>query len=168
MLFRSGEIRYVVSGDVEGLDRVRHLSALLRFAGEVGVASDKVEIVGDAKALEARRFSELREALERLPLRGETALIGFRQGMKTELTKRALARRGMERVREVLGAKPATALVKKLEAERDKARGQERAAFEEAIATVKGDRALARALVLDPAEIFRSTRNTEEDRKSVV
>lgn len=158
----TGEIRYVVSGDVEGLDRVRHLSALLRFAGKVGVSSDKVELVGDPKAIEARRFSELREALDRLPLRGETALIGFRQGMKTELLKRSLARRGIERVREVLGAKPVTALVKRLEAERDKARGADRAALEAALDTVKTDRALARALVLDPASVFGSTKNTED------
>ncbi|MEZ0230618.1 MAG: hypothetical protein ACAI25_18500, partial [Planctomycetota bacterium] len=154
--------RYVVSGEVEGKDRVRHLSALLRFAGEHGVAADKVELVGDASALEARRFSELREGLERLPLRGETALIGFRKGIKTELMKRALARRGIERVREVLGAKPYSSLVAKLTAERDRARGAERKNLAEAVETVSGDKALARALLLDPETIFTSSKNTED------
>ncbi len=158
----TGEIRYIVSGDVEGMDRVRHLSALLRFAGDKGVASDKVELVGDPAAVEARRFAELREALARLPLGGETALIGFRQGMKTELLKRALARRGIERVREVLGSKPYTKLVETLEKERDKARGAERAALEGAIDTIKNDRTVGRALGLDPKEIFGSTKNTED------
>ena len=76
----NGEIRFVITGDITGIDRVRHLSLLLRFAGPngEGLPADKLTLVGDIEGLKQRNYRQLREGFERLGAHGTMALIGFR------------------------------------------------------------------------------------------
>lgn len=153
-----GKVRYVVTGTVDGLDRVRHLSSLLRFAGDAGsgVPNDKLVIVGDVEALKERNYRGMREALERMGLGGTTALIGFRATLKNELTERALARRGAEHLRDVLGPDPHAGLVERLTAARDGASGTTRAAIERVLGAVSADAALRAGMASDPERVLRN------------
>ncbi len=154
----SGEIRYVVSGTIDGADRMRHLTALLRFAGPDGrgVRNDRIEIVGDIEAVREAHESTLREGFRRLPLEGSTAIIGFRQTLANDLTKRALARGGIERAIEVLGANPFSTLTRRLTRERDAASGQRKVKLAQLVEQISGDTKLKEALSMAPAEVFLS------------
>ncbi|RMG10587.1 MAG: hypothetical protein D6731_17195 [Planctomycetota bacterium] len=154
-----GDIRYVITGDIGGMDRVRHLSALLRFAGADGrgVASRNVEIVGDPEAIAERSYRALRTGLERMGVPGDRAIIGFRGALKSELTERALARRGAEHLRDVLGAAPYEGLLRRLRAEHQRANGARRARLGELIAEVDADSKLASGLRVSPARAFSAT-----------
>ncbi|MGE0711449.1 MAG: hypothetical protein AB7N76_15795 [Planctomycetota bacterium] len=156
----TGEVRYVVTGTIDGMDRVRHLSSLLRFAGSdgQGIASSKVEIVGDVEAFKARQVEELRSGLGRIGLEGSTAIVGFRGAIRTELLERALARRGAEHLRDVLGADPIEGLKAKLRAEREGASGAERAKIDKLLSAVEADKKLAEGLRREPGRVFREVK----------
>ena len=93
----SGQVTYAITG-IDGVDRVRHLSSLLRFAGPngEGVPSERVRIFGDMEALKARNVRTFENALRYLGDPGGMAWIGFRGGVNAELTRRAMAMRGAE------------------------------------------------------------------------
>lgn len=142
---KAGEVRYVVSGTVDGMDRVRHLAALLRFAGPEGkgIAPDKLVVVGDADALREANTRTMAEGLSRMGLPSETAIIGFRGTLQDKLLERALARRGAEHVSDLLGSDPATALEDQVRAERDAASGERRAKLDALLGEVTGNKKLA-------------------------
>lgn len=151
-----GEIRYVVTGTVDGLDRVRHLTSLLRFSGENGrgIANNKIEIVGDANAIKESNYRAMRDGLDRMGLKSETAIIGFRMSLRNELQERTLARRGAEHLRDVLGSDPASGLLEKLKAERGRATGAARTQLDALIAEVEGNTKLAKGMGSSPARVF--------------
>lgn len=153
-----GKVRYIVTGTIDGLDRVRHLASLLRFAGNAGtgVPGERLVIVGDVDALKERNYRSMREALERMGLGGNTALIGFRATLKNELTERALARRGAEHLRDVLGPDPHAGLVERLIAARDAASGAARTELDRALAAVRDDAALRDGMGRDPERVLRN------------
>ncbi len=150
-----GEIRYVISGTVDGMDRVRHLSSLLRFAGPEGrgIPADKIEIVGDVEALKERDYRAMRDGLANMGLPGDAAMIGFRGTLKNELLERALARRGAEHLRDVLGSDPREGLLDALRAERDAATGSRKADLGELIEKVEASSKLA-GLDRAPQSVF--------------
>jgi hypothetical protein len=153
-----GQVRYIVTGTVDGIDRMRHLSSLLRFAGSdrSGVPAANLEIVGDVDALKERNYRAMREALERIGLGGSTAIIGFRATLKNELLERALARRGAEHLRDVLGPDPHKGLLERLAMARDAAPvGPERAEIERVHSLVANDAKLKANLAREPADVLR-------------
>ncbi|MCO5165451.1 MAG: hypothetical protein M9894_03665 [Planctomycetes bacterium] len=153
----NGSVRYVVTGTIDGLDRVRHLTSLLRFAGNErrGVPNDRIEIVGDVEAMKERNYRAMRDAMERIGLGGDTALIGFRATLKNELTERALARRGAEHLRDVLGADPYEGLRQRLTAARDALPvGPARAEVERALAAVSNDATLRDGMNRAPERVL--------------
>lgn len=149
-----GELRYVVTGTIDGLDRVRHLSSLLRFAEGGGVANNRFEIVGDVEALKERSYRTMREGLERLGAGGSLAIVGFRATLRNELLERALARRGAEYLRDVLGSSPHEGLIRELERERGRASGNARRDIERALEAVRNDAKLAEGMGRAPADVF--------------
>ncbi len=151
----TGEIRYVISGTIDGMDRLRHLSSLLRFAGPEGrgVPSNRIEIVGDVEALRERDLRTMRDGLASMGGASETAIIGFRGTLKNELLERALARRGAEHLRDVLGADPRAGLSEALRAERDAASGARRADLSKLLEKVEASSKLA-GLGRSPEGVF--------------
>lgn len=161
-----GEVRYVLSGTIDGLDRLRHLTSLLRFAGKDrrGVPSDKVVMVGDVEALKARTRRTLVEGLERIGGGGTIALVGFKATLHNQLLKRALARRGAEHLRDVLGQDPYEGLKAALAAEAAAATGPQKAAATAALEAITRDAKLAAGLRTNPASAITSVEGVDAIR----
>lgn len=151
-----GEIRYVMTGTIDGMDRVRHLSSLLRFAGPngEGVPSNKVSIVGDVEAYKARQVEDLKAGLSRIGLEGDRAIVGFRNAMKNELFERALARRGAEHLHDVLGSNPYEGLIDRLKAEIQASSGAKRAQLGELLSQIEASDKIKTGMNRQPARVF--------------
>lgn len=160
-----GELRYVITGTVDGLDRMRHLAALLRFAGKDrrGVANDKLTVVGDVEALKARTARGMTETLSRTGAGGTMAIVGFKASLRRELMTRALLRRGAEYLRDVLGADPYEGLKAKLAAERDAATGPAKESLAKLVDLVANDAKLATGLRTTPELVL----TTVEGKKAL-
>ena len=152
-----GEVRYVVTGTIDGMDRVRHLASLLRFAGPngEGIPSNRFQIVGDVEAFKNRQFQELKSGLSRIGLEGSTAIVGFRGALKNELFERAIARRGAENLRDVLGSNPYQGLVDKLNAEIAAASGDKKTRLQSLLGEVQANSKLAEGMNRTPTRVFK-------------
>lgn len=151
-----GEIRYVMTGTIDGMDRVRHLSSLLRFAGPngKGLPAEKLTIVGDVETYKARQVEDLRAGLSKIGLQGDRAIVGFRNAIKNELLERGLARRGAENLRDVLGTNPYEGLIERLKAEVASSSGAKRANLADLLARVEASDAIRKGMNRQPARVF--------------
>ncbi|HBP23471.1 MAG TPA: hypothetical protein DEA08_37550, partial [Planctomycetes bacterium] len=152
-----GEVRYVITGTIDGMDRVRHLASLLRFAGPngQGIPSNRFQIVGDVEAYKNRQFQELKSGLSRIGLEGSTAIVGFRGALKNELFERAIAKRGAENLRDVLGSNPYQGLVDRLTAEIGQASGARKTQLQSLLAEVQSNPKLAEGMNRTPSRVFK-------------
>jgi hypothetical protein len=157
-----GEVTYAVTG-INGLDRLRHLSSLMRFAGpDGGVAAEKVKIFGDIEALKERNYKTFKTALSNLGEPSSMAWIGFRGGVNKELTRRALALEGMSHVTDVLGSSPFNELVNRLEIEHERAPpGDTKKAIERVLEGVRGSEVIRAGLSRSPGEVFKKADHLE-------
>ena len=151
-----GEIRYVMTGTIDGMDRVRHLSSLLRFAGPEGkgLPAEKLTIVGDVEAYKARQVEDLKAGLSTIGLQGDRAIVGFRNAIKNELLERGLARRGAENLHDVLGSNPYEGLIERLKSEVASASGAKRAQLADLLARVEASDAIKKGMNRQPARVF--------------
>lgn len=157
----SGQVTYAITG-INGLDRVRHLSSLMRYANNgQGVAPENMKIFGDINALKEANYRSFRTALESLGDPGKMALIGFRGTMRADLENRAKGQSAMEHLVDVLGANPKDGLLTRLQAERNAAPEAERAKFDRLIESIKTSNALKSGLSLSGQEVFRKAENLE-------
>ncbi|MDF1661384.1 MAG: hypothetical protein P1V97_06410, partial [Planctomycetota bacterium] len=158
----TGEVTYAVTG-INGVDRVRHLSSLMRFAGpNGGVSSDKVKIFGDIDAMKERNYNNFKTALTHLGDPGGMAWIGFRGGVNTELNRRALAMEGMGHLNDVLGSNPYNKLIERLTVEAERAApGPDKRAVEKVLEEVRSSEVIRKGFSKAPAEVFAKAENLE-------
>lgn len=158
----TGEVTYAITG-INGIDRVRHLSSLMRFAGpNGGVASDRVKIFGDIDAMKERNYNNFKTALTHLGDPGGMAWIGFRGGVNNELNRRAIAMEGMNHLNDVLGSNPYDKLIERLKVEAERAPpGAEKRAVERVLEEVRSSEVIRKGLSKAPVEVFRKAENLE-------
>jgi hypothetical protein len=158
----AGEVTYAVTG-INGLDRLRHLSSLVRFAGpNGGVAADKVKIIGDIEALKSRNYNTFKTALTHLGDPGGMAWIGFRGGVNSELTRRAMAMEGVGHAQDLFGSKAYEGLIERLVLERDAAPpGESKKAIDRVLESIKGSEVIRKGLSKSPTEVFHKADNVE-------